>query len=92
MDIVFNKIVARKGIDGRYFLEPLPTKEEYCLLILTRDSDRYAVSFWCIGEDEESGWDGYCVDEVSAWAYLPRQIEIEFMIENELLKAQEEER
>ncbi len=55
----------------------LPTREDWCVLLL-RDGS-YAVSPWVIDysiDENETGWDGYCVDEPIAWAYLPAPQEV----------------
>ena len=50
-------------------LENLPTKE--CLCIVELYSGKYEIVWWISAGFEETGWDGYCVDEVKSWAYLP---------------------
>ena len=51
-------------------LENLPTKE--CLCIVELYSGEYEIVWWISAGFEETGWDGYCVDEVKSWAYLPK--------------------
>jgi len=51
-------------------LENLPTKE--CLCIVELYSGEYKIVWWISVGFEETGWDGYCVDEVKSWAYLPK--------------------
>lgn len=50
--------------------ENLPTKE--CLCIVELYSGKYEIAWWIGDGFEETGWDGYCVDEVKSWAYLPK--------------------
>jgi len=53
-------------------LENLPTKE--CLCIVELYSGKYEIVWWISAGFEETGWDGYCVDEVKSWAYLPKGV------------------
>lgn len=53
-------------------LENLPTKE--CLCIVELYSGEYEIVWWISAGFEETGWDGYCVDEVKSWAYLPKGV------------------
>ena len=56
-------------------LENLPTKE--CLCIVELYSGKYEIVWWISAGFEETGWDGYCVDEVKSWAYLPKGVTME---------------
>ena len=56
-------------------LENLPTKE--CLCIVELYSGEYEIVWWISAGFEETGWDGYCVDEVKSWAYLPKGVTME---------------
>jgi len=56
-------------------LENLPTKE--CLCIVELYSGEYEIVWWISAGFEETGWDGYCVDEVKSWAYLPKGVAME---------------
>jgi hypothetical protein len=51
-------------------IENLPTEECPCIVELY--SGEYDIVWWIDGGFEETGWDGYCVDEVKSWAYLPK--------------------
>ena len=53
-------------------LENLPTKECPCIVELY--SGEYEIVWWISAGFEETGWDGYCVDEVKSWAYLPKGV------------------
>jgi hypothetical protein len=53
-------------------IENLPTEECPCIVELY--SGEYDIVWWIDGGFEETGWDGYCVDEVKSWAYLPKGV------------------
>lgn len=53
-------------------IENLPTEECHCIVELY--SGEYDIVWWIDGGFEETGWDGYCVDEVKSWAYLPKGV------------------
>lgn len=56
-------------------IENLPTEECHCIVELY--SGEYDIVWWIDGGFEETGWDGYCVDEVKSWAYLPKGVKHE---------------
>lgn len=56
-------------------IENLPTEECPCIVELY--SGEYDIVWWIDGGFEETGWDGYCVDEVKSWAYLPKGVKHE---------------
>lgn len=53
-------------------IENLPTEECPCIVELY--SGEYDIVWWIDGGFEETGWDGYCVDEIKSWAYLPKGV------------------
>ena len=53
-------------------IENLPTEECPCIVELY--SGEYDIVWWIDGGFEETGWDGYCVDEVKSWACLPKGV------------------